>query len=54
MVKDSIWYRKIGTFRQFLKDINDKALIIPEALNGWREISYLPRVFKTKLLQKYM
>ena len=54
MVNDSIWYRKIGTFRQFLKDINDKALIIPEALNGWREISYLPRVFKTMTVQELL
>lgn len=51
MTQDSIWYRRIGTFRQFLKDITDKDLTIPEVLYGWREISYLPKAFKTMTVQ---
>jgi hypothetical protein len=51
MVQDSIWHRKIGPFRQFLRDIADSTITVPEALHEWSKISYLPKIFKTMTVQ---
>jgi hypothetical protein len=54
MIEDSIWYRKVGTFRQFLKDVADKNLTIPDVLYEWREQSVIPKEFKTMTVQELL
>jgi hypothetical protein len=54
MIEDSIWYRKVGTFRQFLKDVADKNLTIPDVLYEWREKSVIPKEFKTMTVQELL
>jgi hypothetical protein len=54
MTEDSVWYRKIGPFRQFFKDIADSSITVAEALGGWKERSYIPKTLKTMTVQELL
>jgi predicted flap endonuclease-1-like 5' DNA nuclease len=54
MTEDSVWYRKIGPFRQFFRDIADSSTTVAEALGGWKERSYIPKTLKTMTVQELL
>jgi hypothetical protein len=52
MWNTSLWDYKKGEFRQLINTINDKSVLIPEALANFREVNQIPRKFKQMKVQE--
>jgi hypothetical protein len=51
MPQDSIYYRKPGGLREYIKRISDKSITVLEAFSTFREIRVLPSKFKDMTVQ---
>jgi hypothetical protein len=51
-MNDSIWYYKLGQFREYIKTIADKAMTVSDALGTFRELKCLPARLKQMTVQE--
>jgi hypothetical protein len=50
--RDSIYYFKRGEFKNYFQGIDDKSMLVPDALTTFRELKYLPNKFKQMTVQQ--
>jgi len=49
--RDSIYYFKPGEFKNYFQGIDDKSMLVSDALATFRELKYLPNKFKQMTVQ---
>lgn len=51
-MNDSIWYYKLGQFREYIKTIADKTMTVSDALGTFRELKCIPARLKQMTIQE--